>query len=79
MRVLVKLYASLRRYAPSGSAGSSFEFELPEGATLEDLMRALNIPLEEARIAFVNGLTQSMDYVLKADDEVGLFPPIAGG
>jgi molybdopterin converting factor small subunit len=79
MHVLVKLYASLRKYAPNGSAGSTFEIELPEEATLEDLMRALNIPSDEARIAFVNGIIREIDHTLKSGDEVGLFPPIAGG
>lgn len=79
MHVKVKLYASLRKYAPSGTAGSTFEVELPDGATLEDLMRTLNIPSDEARIAFVNGLIREPDHPLKSGDEVGLFPPIAGG
>lgn len=79
MRVRVKLYASLRKYAPDGSSGSAFEVELPEGATLEELVRGLNIPPDEARIAFINGLICELDHPLKSGDEVGLFPPIAGG
>lgn len=79
MRVRVKLYASLRQYAPESSSGGSFEVDLPEGATLKDLIEALAIPEEEPRVNFVNGLTQPLDYELKPGDEVGLFPPIAGG
>ncbi len=79
MLVTVKLFASLRKYAPNGTAGSAFEIELSDGATLEDLMRVLNIPSDEARIAFVNGLIREPNHELSPGDEVGLFPPIAGG
>jgi len=39
----------------------------------------LQIPTEETRIMFVNGIIQESDYRLKDGDEVGLFPPIGGG
>ncbi len=79
MRVRVKLYASLRRFAPNEASGVSFEVELPDGATLLDLVQRLHIPTEEAKLTFVNGLAQSLDYPLQPDDEVGIFPPIGGG
>lgn len=53
--------------------------EIEEGATLGDLVAGLRIPVVEVRLAFANGRNQEMDMVLRAGDEVGLFPPIAGG
>jgi|GEM_PF-65792 len=79
MRVRVRLYASLRRFAPEGQSGSHFEVDLSEGAQLQDLVEALKIPSEETRVAFVNGITRDMDWVLSPGDEVGFFPPIGGG
>lgn len=79
MRVRVRLYASLRRFAPEGQSGSHFEVDLSEGAKLQDLVEVLKIPPEETRVAFVNGITRDMDWVLSPGDEIGFFPPIGGG
>jgi molybdopterin synthase sulfur carrier subunit len=78
MRIKVKLFASLRRYADV-KPGTPFELELPEGACLQDLVDTLNIPPQEAKVIFVNGISHPMDWTLNPDDEVGIFPPIAGG
>ncbi len=79
MRVQVKLFATLHRYAVEGHPGTPFEVDLPEGASLQELVDQLKIPQEQTKIAFVNGEIRSMDWVLKPDDEVGIFPPIGGG
>jgi molybdopterin synthase sulfur carrier subunit len=79
MRIHVKLFATLVRFRSGSQAGKPFELELPEGATMQDLITCLKIPPEEARIMFVNGVIHSPDWTLKSDDEVGLFPPIGGG
>ncbi len=79
MRVQVKLFATLRRFAENVTPGSSFEVELAEKATLKDLLDQLKIPAEEAKITFVNGIIQELDYEIKSGDEIGIFPPIGGG
>ena len=79
MQVRVKLFATLSRHRPSQMAGTPFEVDLPEGATLEDLARQLNLPQEEVKVVFVNARAQPLSYVLNSADEVGFFPPIGGG
>lgn len=80
MQVKVKLFASLREYAPASQpAGIPFEMEIPAGSSLEDLVTCLKIPPGSTRVLFVNGIIQSSDLTLKAGDEVGIFPPIGGG
>jgi molybdopterin converting factor small subunit len=79
MRLRVKLFAFLTRYHDNLSSGTPFEVDLQEGTTLADLLRALQVPDEEVKMTFVNGLAQSEDWQLKDGDEVGIFPPIAGG
>jgi molybdopterin converting factor small subunit len=79
MRLRVKLFASLTRYRDNLFSGTPFEIDLPEGATVADLQRALLIPDQEVKFTFVNGLAQSEDYVLKDNDEMGIFPLIGGG
>ncbi len=79
MHVTVKLFATLHRYGRVERAGMPFEIELPEAATLRNLIDQLEIPLEETRVTFVNGIIQEPDWKLKDGDVVGMFPPIGGG
>ncbi|HLE13809.1 MAG TPA: MoaD/ThiS family protein [Anaerolineales bacterium] len=79
MHIQVKLFANLSRFVEGGQSGKPFKVDLPEGATLEDLVEQLKLPAEETKVAFVNGRTQPLDWVLQPGDEVGIFPSIGGG
>lgn len=88
MKVTVKLFATLtqtvsapilEQYPQGIRSGSPIEVELPEGSTLADLVTRLELPREIIKITFVNGKTQELDHRLESGDEVGIFPPIAGG
>ena len=78
MRVQVKLFATLQKYAPEPEA-SVFPLEMPERSTIADVMRTLGIPAGEVKIAYVNGRARATVYRLKDGDELGIFPPIGGG
>jgi hypothetical protein len=82
MKVEVWLYGPLARYARDASQGSHarLDVELPEGATVGELVRLLQIPAEERGITFVNGnlaalpgLHADLDLGLQAGDRVGIF------
>ncbi len=77
MRVHVKVFAGLRRFAPGGK--SPFDLELEPGATVGDLLKRLGIPEDKPKILLVNGRHASLDRELSHGDEVSLFPPVAGG
>lgn len=79
MKVRVKLFATLSQYVKEVPPGAPFEVELPDGATLEDLLQQINIPAAEVKTIFVNGRAQDPSYALQPGDEVGVFPLIAGG
>lgn len=79
MRIKVKLFTTLARYVTGIKPGEPFEVVLHNGATLSDLINQLNLPREEAKLIFVNGLAQPPNYRLKNNEEVGIFPPIGGG
>lgn len=79
IRVEVRLYATLRKYAPQNRLGEPLSLELPAGTTLGDLLSRLGIPSEELKTAFVNNLRQEEAYILRDGDRVALFPPVAGG
>jgi len=79
MLVRAKLFATLTRYLPGMLPGTPTEVELPEGATVADLLARLGVPSAEARMFFVNGRVRPANWVLQANDEVAIFPPIGGG
>uniref|UniRef100_A0A7C4PL52 MoaD/ThiS family protein n=1 Tax=Anaerolinea thermolimosa TaxID=229919 RepID=A0A7C4PL52_9CHLR len=79
MKIRVKLFASFGKYRPGSLPGTPFDLELPEGATLRDLIHHLGLPEEEVKVCFVNGRVEELDYTLSEGDEAGIFPPIGGG
>ena len=58
---------------------------LPEGSTLDDLFKTLVVrfpklaAMQKSTLMAVGVEYQDRNYVLKADDEVSLFPPVQGG
>ena len=79
INIRVKLFAALCRYSDNAAPGIPFEMELPEGTTVADLVNQLKLPLEEVKVFFVNGRARPPDWVLNSNDEVGIFPLVAGG
>jgi molybdopterin converting factor small subunit len=77
--VYVKLFATLRRYRPGLGIGEAFPVELPEGATISDLIQELGLPENEVKLIFVNALFRELAHELADGDEVGIFPPVGGG
>jgi len=79
IRIGVRVYASLRRYAPAMAVGQALRLELPAGATIGDALAALGIPAGEAKACFVAHVRRELDYPLSDGDELAVFPPVAGG
>ena len=77
--VHVKLFATLRQHRPGLGIGEAFAVELPEGTSVQGLLRHLDLPEEQVKIVFVNGLFRPMDHVLADGDELGIFPAVGGG
>jgi molybdopterin converting factor small subunit len=80
MTVLVKLYATLRQFAPpDNELGEFFEVEF-NGVTISDLVEQLGFTQEQARIIFVNdSQTSDLSSTLRNGDKVVMFPPVGGG
>jgi molybdopterin converting factor small subunit len=79
MRVQVKLFATLRKYLPAGSAGDTLTVEIAEDATVGDLVARLGIPADHARMAVAAGEQLDLAARVPAGVEINLFPPLAGG
>jgi sulfur carrier protein ThiS len=83
MNVTVKLYATLGQYLPPGAQRNVAQMELPDGITIGELVRELRLPPELTHLVLVNGSyvepAARAQRVLQPNDELAVFPPIAGG
>lgn len=77
MTVTVRLYAGLQPRGPGGTQARTVD--VPDGLTVAGLIPRLGISPDAVRRVFVNGVICDESHVLQAGDEVGIFPPIAGG
>ncbi|MGO9612257.1 MAG: MoaD/ThiS family protein [Dissulfurispiraceae bacterium] len=78
MRIEVRLYATLRRYALSAAEGV-LNVDVPEGGKAADVIASLGVNADEVHILMINGVSSPLDQVLAEGDRLGLFPAIGGG
>ena len=79
MRITVTLHATLRKFLPAGSANNSAVIEVPEGATVADLIDRLGIPPGRTKMIVSGDDHLEPTTVLRDGQPVNLFPPLAGG
>jgi molybdopterin converting factor small subunit len=74
-QIQIKLFAGLQSFSPS----TAEHFEIMPGMTIRELLTEIQIPLEKARLIFINGIKADLDTRLKGGERVGIFPPVGGG
>ena len=74
MRVRVSLYSALRI-----DRSAEAEVELTEGATINDLLEKLDLPLQDIGIVMVNAHSGTFQQRLQPGDRITLIPAIGGG
>lgn len=77
MKVKVELQAYLEQYSPDG--GDVFDYEVPEGSLVRDLVAGLRMPPDLASIIIVGDANADPSQELKEGDRVIIIPPLAGG
>lgn len=82
MKIRLRLFATLQEYLPAGS-GSEMPLELPDTATVADVLDTVGIPRNLAHVLFVNGRHVLRPDIatrgLHDDDVLSVFPAIGGG
>ena len=78
MKVKIKLFATLRKYIKESDVGTCI-LELPESIKVQEVMDMLNIPGDIPKIILINGIQKGLEDMLKDEDTLSVFPPIAGG
>ena len=77
MRIRVVPYAELRRLLPRKD--EALWLELPDGATVGDALRALDVVAEERLIVGLDGAYATAETPLRAGAELTLVTPMMGG
>jgi molybdopterin synthase sulfur carrier subunit len=77
MKIRVELQAYLEDYSPDGQ--DKFSYEMPDGATVADLIRKLGVPEELASVITIGDEAIDASQALKDGDRVTVIPPVAGG
>ena len=75
----VHLFANPRRLRTAGGRGRAARVELPEGATVRDLLRRLQHSRRGPRLFLVNGRDVDSGATLRSGDVVDVLPPLVGG
>ena len=76
--IYVKLFATLKKYLPPGSAEGA-SLTLPVGSTVLDVIEALKIPHEHATMLVAGDSYVEKDTPLTDGLQLSIFPPLAGG
>ena len=84
MRITLKLYASLTPYLPpEAREGNQVALDVPQGATLADVVAPYNLPPKLVHLVLVNGTfvppADRPTRALSEGDVLAIWPPVAGG
>jgi molybdopterin converting factor small subunit len=79
MTVTVVCFGAMRDHLPAGATGNRAEVELPEGASVGNLVDALGAPRRLVVAVLVDGAQATLEEGLRSGAEVTLMPPFTGG
>ncbi len=74
MHIKLKLHAII-----AAEIGDLHEIDLPEGATLAELLKSAKINRDRAGFILINGRREPYDKVLQENDTVFIMPFLGGG
>ena len=69
----------LRTHLPPNGDGRRAFLDVPEGATVAEVIAQLGIRAELAKLLMVDGVQGDQATVLREGNVLSVFPPIAGG
>lgn len=73
--IQICLFANLKAFTPKDSD----TYPIIPGITVGAVMDQIGIPVDIAKIIFIDGKKGTLDQVLTGGERVGVFPPVAGG
>ena len=84
MNITFKLYASLQELLPAGAVKNAVSIEVADDASLHDIIDQYRVPRKLAHLVLINGVfyceaDRDSREVLKENDVLAIWPPVAGG
>jgi sulfur carrier protein ThiS len=79
MKVTVKLYGTLRQRFPGYRYSEGLEVEIPDGATVKDLLALLEIPESLGTVVIMEGRILKADENIRDGVTVNILQSIYGG
>ncbi|MBN1882431.1 MAG: MoaD/ThiS family protein [Deltaproteobacteria bacterium] len=73
--ITVRLFASLRKYAPETFDRGTGTLDITEGSPISEIIAALDIPPDRVKMIMKNGIVASRKDPVAPNDRVALFPP----
>ena len=79
MKVRVQLYGTLSRRVPGYRHTQGIEIELPEGATVNELLAFLKIPESQGAVVTIDGRIQKAGDKISGGVHARVFQSVHGG
>lgn len=74
MQLTVKLFAYFR-----DNRFKTRPMEFPAGTTVEEIIRAVGVPLDEVGVTMINSRHCELQQAVAEGDQLAIFPAIGGG
>jgi sulfur carrier protein ThiS len=79
MKVKVRLFGTLSQKIPDYRPSQGIEIEIPDGATVKDLLAHLEISEERGAAVIANGRVLDVDDQMEDGSSLDIFQSISGG
>ena len=73
--IQLQLFASLKKFMPAAANNYAIE----SGITVGALLTRLDVPEDQIKLVFVDGVKADLATILAGGERVGIFPPVGGG
>ncbi len=73
--IQLKLFASLAKFQPQ----CDDQWPIHPQESVQSVLERLDIPIDQVKLVFINGVRKDLSTLLKGGERVGVFPPVGGG
>jgi sulfur carrier protein ThiS len=79
MKVKIRLFGTLSQKFPGYRPSEGIQIEIPDGATVKDLLAHLEIPVERGAAVIANGRVLDDNDEMEDGSSLDIFQSISGG